>query len=452
MRIRPGWGLGSSVDGDAWVVKTDDGREVRFSDRLPCYGPAIDRLKEGAPLATLRDLVVASGSEWRWISFLKLLEQLCRAGVFEFPIVDGTEEHAVIAPQWSSYVPSLAPSVPPADCSLHRFACLRRADHAWLLESPLCGARILLPCLAALDIPLVRRAVAAAGFMERESTERDSDQRFEALRQWEFHDLLFHTHQRKGWHRDMIGAHFPFIGSIDPLPARRPPWPGECIALVRASHPGHEGSFAAVLERRQTLRCYEGNRPVSVDDLGALLDRSARIRTCDVVQLRSPDGQSAPVELSKRPYPSAGASHPLEIYPLVAHCDGLAPGLYHYDAGNHTLVRLPAASADIAQAIGDARRASGESAKPQVVLLIAARFARTMWKYKAIGYGNILRDTGALYQTLYLVATELGLSPCGIGNGNSALFARLTGLDPLVEGTVGEFIIGGRPDKESLEN
>ena len=68
-----------------------------------------------------------------------------------------------------------------------------------------------------------------------------------------------------------------------------------------------------------------------------------------------------------------------------------------------------------------------------------------MWKYRGISYGVILRNTGALYQTFYLVATELGLSPCGIGSGDSALFARMTGLDPIVEGTVGEFILGGPP-------
>ena len=84
-------------------------------------------------------------------------------------------------------------------------------------------------------------------------------------------------------------------------------------------------------------------------------------------------------------------------------------------------------------------------ADPQIVLAIAARFARVMWKYRSISYGVILRNAGALYQTLYLAATELGLSPCGIGAGDSATFARATGLDPVVEGTVGDFILGGPP-------
>ena len=93
----------------------------------------------------------------------------------------------------------------------------------------------------------------------------------------------------------------------------------------------------------------------------------------------------------------------------------------------------------------DTKIATAGQADPQIVLAIAARYARVTWKYRSISYAVILRNTGVLYQTLYLAATELGLSPCGLGTGNAALFAQMTGLDPVVEGTVGEFILGGRP-------
>ena len=127
---------------------------------------------------------------------------------------------------------------------------------------------------------------------------------------------------------------------------------------------------------------------------------------------------------------------------MVARCADLARGVYHYDASHHSLVRIPASDADVSRIVADAKRSSGDGANPQIILAIAARFGRVMWKYRSIGYANILRNTGVLYQTLYLAATELGLSACGIGAGDSALFARITGLDPLVEGTVGECVIG----------
>lgn len=449
VRIRPRWSLERSEDGRTLTVKTADGRKIRLSDYVPHYGAAISRITEGAPLAVLHDLVAATGGEWHAAAFLRQLQVLCRAGIIEFPLVEDAEEQAVIVPQWTSYVPSLTPHAPPAEHRLERFAFLRREDDAWLVESPLCGARLVLADLAALESPLVRRALAADGFLATDQPENGL--RRDILKLWEFHDLLFHTHQRKGWHRDMLGAHFPFMGEINPPPARRPSWPGERIALSRASVASGKDSFAAVLERRRTGRCYDETRPVSVEQLGALLDRSARIRSFRVVPVTSSSGRSALFEITERPYPSAGGSHELEIYPVVARCDGLAPGVYHYDASHHALVRIPARDIDVAQVSADAKRASGGEASPQVVLAIAARFARSMWKYRSISYGNILRDTGALYQTLYLAATELGLSPCGIGVGNSALFARITGLDPLVEGTVGEFLVGGPERPESSD-
>ena len=99
--------------------------------------------------------------------------------------------------------------------------------------------------------------------------------------------------------------------------------------------------------------------------------------------------------------------------------------------------------------IDEAGMASGGQGTPQILLAITARFPRVMWTYRSIAYGLILRNTGVLYQTLYLAACEMGLAPCAIGSGDSARFARLTGLDPFAEGMVGEFILGGRAAPQS---
>jgi hypothetical protein len=39
----------------------------------------------------------------------------------------------------------------------------------------------------------------------------------------------------------------------------------------------------------------------------------------------------------------------------------------------------------------------------------------------------------------------MGLAPCGLGGGDSDLFARAAGLDYEAETSVGEFIVGSRP-------
>jgi hypothetical protein len=43
---------------------------------------------------------------------------------------------------------------------------------------------------------------------------------------------------------------------------------------------------------------------------------------------------------------------------------------------------------------------------------------------------------------MYLAGTAMGLAPCALGSGDSAIFSRVTGLSPLVESSVGEFSLG----------
>jgi oxazoline/thiazoline dehydrogenase len=56
-----------------------------------------------------------------------------------------------------------------------------------------------------------------------------------------------------------------------------------------------------------------------------------------------------------------------------------------------------------------------------------------------MAYAGILKNVGALYQTMYLVATAMGLSACALGGGDSDLFARAAGTRYTAETSVGEF-------------
>lgn len=443
VRLRAGWHLGRSADGTGLEIRAAEGWTCRLADYVPSYDAARARLTAGAPLAELRDIVLHQGGALEAATWLIALQDLFRAGGLEFPLVDETGERATIVPRWSAFVPVLPPHAPPGEHRIDRFAYIRRDGVAWTVESPLSGARLTMTDLAALEAPVVRRALAGAGLLENGPPENEARQR--ALAQWEFHDLLFHVRHREGWHRCPVGGKFPFIGEIDPLAARRPPWPGERIELPLARDASDKKSFASVLGRRRSERVYDEAEPITLQDLGALLDRVARIRSTKVIPVGAAKERAVDFEVTRRPYPSGGAIYELEIYPAVDRCAGLKPGVYHYDAGRHELARVAARTSDTQRLITDAARAIGDSAVPQIVLVIAARFERVMWKYRSISYGLILRNVGVLYQTLYLAATELGLSPCGIGSGDSALFARVTNLDPVVEGSVGEFALGGRP-------
>ena len=433
-RLQPQWKLGRSPAGGGFVAVGPFGATPPFAAWAADFAAANARLADGAPLAELRDAVIRAGGAQRGAAYMIFLQRLCHWGAIEFALRDAAGERAVVLPQRAGWAPALPAEAPPAEAELDRFACLRREDGGWLVESPLSGARIRVAGLADLDAPIVRRALAGAGLLA--GPPGAGGARGDALAQWEFHDLLFHAHSRLGFHRDPLGASFPHMGEIAPLPARRAPWPGERIALARAPNDTGGESFAEVIERRRSIRHYDESRPISARDLGALLDRAARVRSFETVTIGNIAGKTSPFEISHRPYPNGGASYELEIYPVIDRCDGLDTGLYHYDAAEHALARIAGRTPEVDGVFADARVATGGLANPQIVLLIAARFSRVMWKYKAISYGVTLRNTGALYQTLYLAATELGLSPCGIGSGDAMRFARITGLDPVIEGAV----------------
>jgi SagB-type dehydrogenase family enzyme len=63
-----------------------------------------------------------------------------------------------------------------------------------------------------------------------------------------------------------------------------------------------------------------------------------------------------------------------------------------------------------------------------------------------MAYAATLKNVGVLYQSMYLVATAMGLAPCGLGGGNAALFADVVGTDYFAESSVGEFLLGTAPD------
>jgi SagB-type dehydrogenase family enzyme len=148
-------------------------------------------------------------------------------------------------------------------------------------------------------------------------------------------------------------------------------------------------------------------------------------------------------DLSDRPYPGAGAVYELELYPVVDRCDGLAAGLYHYDPLAHQLERLSGPTPETQGLLDEARSPGGPSERPDVLLVIAARFPRVSWKYESIAYALVMQDVGALMQTFYLVATAMSLAPYALGRSAPDLFHRAAGVDGYTETSVGAFGVSG---------
>jgi len=392
----------------------------------------------------------------------QLAKRLAMFGLLEFSFAQGSSELFAIEPQTAGYWPEPAKIGAADRIVLSRFAYMRRRGDELVLESPRSSAlfRVSAPIAAALAIlsspQPVKKLRELASFpgddllgllldsriLFKVDAKREDGRRGEgddALVLWDFHDLLFHTRSTEGRHANPLGGVYPHVDHIAPLPAVRPPWKGERIELAPLEAAQHEpvSPLAALLEARHSVRDYDNAHPVTAAELATLLARAARVR-----KTWESDDFGPVLGYTSRPYPSGGSAYELELYLAIDKCDGLARGLYHYDASAHALVRLDVAQQHVDEMIGAAVYAMDAETSPQILVTIAARFGRVSWKYASLAYSLILKDVGVLTQTLYLAATDMGLGGCAIGTGNIEQFADMTGLAFHVEGPVGHFALG----------
>ncbi|WP_354670990.1 SagB family peptide dehydrogenase [Streptomyces sp. MA15] len=257
---------------------------------------------------------------------------------------------------------------------------------------------------------------------------------------WTFHELLAFDGSRAGPRDRSFGPVFPLRGTEQPEPPCRPLPAGRRVPLHRpdlARTAREDRPFTEVLEDRRSRRAF-GDRPLTRRQSGSFLHRAARVRT--VLSARSEDDR--PYAVTSRLCPSAGSAYELELYAAVRRCDGLDPGLYHYDPLGHALTELPDHPGAMDQLLREASAAAGERAVPDVHLTVVSRIKRLPWKYAAHSYALTLKNTGVLLQTLSLVAGAMDLAGCVLGGGGSDTPVRAFRLAPYAEIPVGGFLLG----------
>ncbi|WP_051256500.1 SagB family peptide dehydrogenase [Cystobacter fuscus] len=387
-----------------------------------------------------------------------ILAKLARRGALRYLVQGPVGTLATLEPLSPRFELSSQPLASVRRLRLSRFAHVRRDGEALVLESPRAHGRVVLghaaalALLAGLAMPttpdaaverLAPHEVPAAltllellfrtGFvLAAESDGSTEEERRPALALWEFHDLLFHAGSRRRLYGRRVGGTYRLAGTVAPLPAVPPPsepaiaLPRPDLALLARSDP----PLVEAMERRRSHR-EPGARGVTLAHLGELLFRCARVR-----QVRPGERD----EESSRPHPSGGARYPLETYVVVGQCEGLEPGLYHHDAAGHRLEQRGGMTPTVRALLADAQVGSHP---PRVLLILAARFARTSFKYESIAYALILKEAGVLLQSLSLAATAMGLAACVVGRGNPELFEHAAATEGVAESSVAEFAIHG---------
>jgi oxazoline/thiazoline dehydrogenase len=415
---------------------------------------------EGATEKALSQLVVATDGSSALAKFYYYLEQFVILGlVYHTLEIDGSAIATVI-PIATPYKWHLSEIVTDSQYQLSRFAYCHSEKSHLVVESPLSKAKIVLKDWrsAALinelsqsktisdltKIPGISEATArlflsfllTSEMLSPVNSDR-SLEHSETLTQWEFHDLLFHSRSRGGRHSNLIGKTFRFLGKIEPTPVLKAKPSNEIINLYKPdidSLKQTDTPFTAILESRKTIRKH-GKKPITVEQLGEFLYRSARLR-----EIMPRDN----MDCSNRPYPTGGACYDIEIYTAINSCENIDAGLYYYAPQDHQLCKVSGKTKQVEALLKSAGLSVEIEVEPQILILLSSRFSRVSWGYESMAYSLILKHVGILYQTMYLVATAMNLAPCGVGGGNSELFAAAAGCDYFAESSVGEFILGSR--------
>ncbi|PYS56572.1 MAG: hypothetical protein DMF76_24560, partial [Acidobacteria bacterium] len=151
-------------------------------------------------------------------------------------------------------------------------------------------------------------------------------------------------------------------------------------ALRLPQHEIASDTFFETLHARRTHREFAKGK-VSLENVSKLLQTTWGVQ-----------GYIQTNVFGRLPYktsPSGGARHPGEVYLMAISVDGLERGMYHYQAREHRLARLPAkVSPRLASAY-----CAGQPyfAGAAALFIMTAVFARTMWKYgRARAYRVVL--------------------------------------------------------------
>jgi len=291
------------------------------------------------------------------------------------------------------------------------------------------------------------RALLRAGLVvakgKRWAEQRDADG---ALRAQHWHGLAAQWHADSRWQGVDAAREVADEGldTAEGLRARHGAPPPEAHACVPPSQrlalpEPATTALGELLDRRATCRNFDAARDLPLATMAGLLAR--------VFGARGRVRAAQDFDVLKKTSPSGGALHPVEAYLIARRVEGLAPGLYHYHAGEHALEPLPSPP-DLDAFARTAVAGQYWFADAHVLVVLAPRFARNFWKYRnhAKAYRVVIMDAGHLSQTLYLCATELGLGAFVTAAINETDIERAFGLTGYVDGPLAVCGFGFRAD------
>jgi len=128
-----------------------------------------------------------------------------------------------------------------------------------------------------------------------------------------------------------------------------------------------------------------------------------------------------------RTAPSAGATHPMDIYLVAGNVAGLTEGLYRYDHSRHRLVLI--AKGDIREKLALIALGQQFIALAPASVILAAEYGRTTQRYGERGIRYVHMEVGHITQNIYLQAEAMGLGAVAVGAFRDDQLKSLLGID-----------------------
>lgn len=209
----------------------------------------------------------------------------------------------------------------------------------------------------------------------------------------------------------------------------------------RPDSPVTEPSYQAILDKRRSVRRYDGS-PMTQAQLAFMLYTAQGIQ----------DYRGKDEAFTLRPVPSGGARHPFETYIAVKNVDGLQPGLYYYspiaNVGEKkvSLAFLgpigSGSNEDYENRISEALANQAWAAQASVVMFLTCVPYRSEWRYKDLSHRVVLIDLGHVGQNIMLSAASLGLGSCCMAAYTQNICDEILGVDGEDEYTVYAVAVG----------
>ena len=148
------------------------------------------------------------------------------------------------------------------------------------------------------------------------------------------------------------------------------------------------------------------------------------------------------VELSFRPYPSAGGLFPVEVYTILLNVQDLSPSICHYNFRNHQLeiISTQVEKADVLNAMGNPDGYILSSAA--VICVFTAVIERSVVKYKQMGYRFCVLEAGIVSHTVELASNAAGIGTLHWGGYLDDMLADLLKIDNVNEVILHSLILG----------